>query len=35
MLTAYAKTDQDDLRPADKKALTRLVAAMKREGVGE
>lgn len=35
MLTAYAKADQDDLRPADRKALTRLVAEMKREGVSE
>lgn len=35
MLTAYAKADRDDLTPADRKALTRLVAAIKREGVSE
>ncbi|MXW78855.1 MAG: hypothetical protein F4Z57_07690 [Gemmatimonadetes bacterium] len=31
MLTAYAKADRDDLSPADKKALTRLVAAIKEK----
>ena len=32
MLTAYAKADRDDLTAADRKALTRLVTAIKREG---
>ena len=32
LLTAYAKADRDDLNPADKKALSRLVAAIKKEG---
>lgn len=32
MLTAYAKADREDLSPADRKALSRLVAAIKREG---
>ena len=31
MLTAYAKAARDDLSPADKKALIRLVAAIKEE----
>ena len=31
MLTAYAKADRDDLTPADKKTLSRLVAAIKKE----
>lgn len=31
MLTAYAKADREDLSPADKKALTRLVAAIKEK----
>lgn len=31
LLTAYAKTDQDDLSAADKKVLRRLVAAIKNE----
>lgn len=31
MLTAYAKADRQDLTPADKKALSRLVAAIKKE----
>ena len=31
MLTAYAKADRDDLSPADKKALIRLVAAIKEK----
>ena len=29
MLTAYAKAARDDLSPSDKRALTRLVAAIK------
>ena len=32
LLTAYAKADRDDLNPADKKALSRLVAVIKKEG---
>ena len=31
MLTAYAKADRSDLTPADRKALSRLVAAIKKE----
>lgn len=31
MLTAYAKADREDLSSADKKALSRLVAAIKKE----
>ena len=31
MLTAYAKADRDDLTPADRKILSRLVAAIKKE----
>ena len=31
LLTAYAKADREDLTPADTKALTRLVAAIKKE----
>ena len=31
MLTAYAKADREDLTPADRKALSRLVAAIKKE----
>lgn len=31
MLTSYAKAARDDLSPADKKALIRLVAAIKEE----
>ena len=31
MLTAYAKTEREDLTPADRKALSRLVAAIKKE----
>ena len=31
MLTAYAKADRDDLTPADRKTLSRLVAAIKKE----
>lgn len=31
LLTAYAKADRDDLSPADRKALARLVAAIKKE----
>ena len=32
LLTAYAKADRDDLTPTDKKALSRLVTAIKKEG---
>ena len=32
LLTAYAKANRDDLSPADRKALARLVAAIKKEG---
>ncbi len=31
MLTAYAKADQDDLTPDDRKAWSRLVATIKNE----
>ena len=31
LLTAYAKADQEDLSPADRKVLSRLVAAIKEE----
>ena len=31
MLTAYAKADRDDLTVADRRALSRLVAAIKKE----
>ena len=31
MLTAYAKADRDDLTPADRKTMLRLVAAIKKE----
>ena len=31
LLTAYAKTDREDLTSADRKALSRLVAAIKKE----
>lgn len=31
LLTAYAKADQEDLSAADRKVLTRLVAAIKEE----
>ncbi len=31
MLTAYAKADREDLTPADKKALSRLIATIKQE----
>ena len=34
LLTAYAKADREDLTPADTKALTRLVAAIKKEYQG-
>ena len=33
MLTAYAKADREDLTPADRKTLLRLVAAIKKEEV--
>ena len=32
MLTAYAKADRDDLTAADRKTLSRLVTAIKKEG---
>lgn len=35
MLTVYAKADRDDLTAADTRALSRLVAAIEREGPGE
>ena len=35
MLTAYAKADRGDLTATDRKALTRLVAEIKREGANE
>ena len=35
LLTAYAKADRDELTPADTKALTRLVAAIKKEYQGK
>lgn len=31
LLTAYAKADQEDLSPADRKVLSRLAAAIKEE----
>lgn len=31
LLTAYAKADHGDLSPADKKVLSQLVAAIKKE----
>ena len=31
LLTAYAKADRDDLTPTDRKALSRLVAAIKNK----
>ena len=31
MLTAYAKADRDDLTPEDRKTLSWLVAAIKKE----
>ena len=33
MLTAYAKADRDDLTAADRKALSRPVAAIKKEEI--
>lgn len=35
LLTAYAKADREDLTPADTKALSRLVAAIKKEATGQ
>ncbi len=32
LLTAYAKADRDALTPEDRKALSRLVATIKKEG---
>jgi hypothetical protein len=34
MLMAYAKADRDDLSPDDRKALSRLVAAIRKEERG-
>ena len=31
LLTAYAKADREDLTPADTRALSRMVAAIKKE----
>ena len=31
LLTAYAKADREDLTPADRRALSRLVATIKKE----
>ena len=31
MLTAYVKADRNDLTPVDRKTLSRLVAAIKKE----
>lgn len=31
LLSAYAKSDREDLSPADRKVLSRLVAAIKKE----
>ena len=33
MLTAYAKADRDDVTAADRKTLSRLVAAIKKEEI--
>lgn len=33
MLTAYAKADRQDLTPADRKALSKLVAAIRKEAL--
>ena len=35
LLTAYAKSDRDDLTPADVKVLSRLVAEIKKERTGQ
>ena len=35
LLTAYAKADREDLTPADTRALSRLVAAIKKEATGQ
>lgn len=35
LLGAYAKSDRDDLRPADRKAWSRLAVEIEREGAGE
>ena len=35
MLAAYSKADRQDLSPADKRTLSRLVAAIKKEGIGK
>ena len=35
LLTAYAKADREDLTPADTKALSRLVATIKKETTGQ
>ena len=35
LLTAYAKADREDLTPTDTRALSRLVAAIKKEATGQ
>lgn len=35
LLTAYAKSDREDLTPADTRALSRLVAAIKKGTTGQ
>ncbi len=35
LLTAYAKADREDLTSADTRALSRLVAAIKKEATGQ
>jgi len=35
LLTAYAKADREDLTAADTGALSRLVAAIKKEAAGQ
>ena len=34
LLTAYAKADREDLTPADTRALSRLVATIRKEAAG-
>ncbi len=34
LLTAYAKSDREDLTPADTRALSRMVAGIKKETMG-
>ena len=35
LLSAYAKADREDLTPADTRALSRLVAAIRKEATGQ